>query len=115
MNAVGRGNEYNEDLFRCSIETYPFVALVSSIDGKLLGYISAFSDGAFSAKLVELAVHPDAQRLGIGRVIISAVEYVHRNIPVYVKPLGKAKDFFLTCGYKFPATEMTVLYNRNVD
>lgn len=77
------------------------------------GYVSAFSDRTFSTMLGELVVHPLAQRKGIGHALLSAVENEFKGVPVYVKPLGEAKNFFVACGYRAPAIEMQVLFKRN--
>jgi GNAT superfamily N-acetyltransferase len=113
MDSVGWGSDYPEELVRRSIMAYPFVAHACRKDGKLLGYVSAFSDQAFSTMLGELVVHPEAQGQGIGRALLLAAEQAFPGIPIYVKPLPEAKEFFLACGYKYPAKEMTVLFKRN--
>lgn len=63
--------------------------------------------------LGELVVYPDAQRLGIGRALLDAVQQEFRGVPVYVKALGDARHFFEACGYRRPSTEMSVLYYPN--
>ncbi len=113
LEAVGWGGDYPEELVVRSIAAYPFVAHARSSTGKLLGYISAFSDGAFSTMLGELIVHPDARRYGIGRSLLLAVEQAFPNVPVYAKPLPEAEAFFRACGYKSPAKEMRLLFKRN--
>lgn len=113
MGAVGWGSGYSEELVRRSLKAYPFVAYARSPSGLLVGYASAFSDRAFSTMLGELVVHPEVQRQGIGRSLLFAVEVEFPGVPVYVKPLGSAKHFFLACGYRVPAVEMQVLVNRN--
>jgi len=113
MESVGWGKNYPDELVLRSIMAYPFIAHARSKNGKLLGYISAFSDQAFSTMLGELVVHPEAQSQGIGRALLLAVEHAFPGIPIYVKPLAEAKEFFLACGYKSPAREMTVLFKRN--
>jgi GNAT superfamily N-acetyltransferase len=59
--------------------------------------------------LGELVVRPNAQRLGMGRAVIGAVEDVFPGIPVHVKALGEAKRLFEACGYRPPPSEMTVM------
>jgi GNAT superfamily N-acetyltransferase len=113
MASVGWGSDYSEELVQRSLAAYPFVAHARSENGVLLGYVSAFSDRAFSTLLGELAVHPEAQRKGIGRALLSAVETEFVGVPVYVKPLGEAKRFFSACGYRAPTVEMQVLFKRN--
>ena len=113
MKSVGWGSDYSEEFVQRSLAAYPFVAHARSESGVLLGYVSAFSDRAFSTMLGELAVHPEAQRKGIGQALLSAVETEFTGVPVYVKPLGEAKLFFSACGYRAPAVEMQVLFKRN--
>ncbi|WP_158291762.1 GNAT family N-acetyltransferase [Lampropedia puyangensis] len=113
MESVGWGSHYSEELVQRSLAAYPYVAYVRSDSGALWGYVSAFSDHAFSTMLGELVVHPLAQGKGIGRALLSAVESEFTGIPIYVKPLGDAKRFFVACGYRAPAIEMQVLFKRN--
>lgn len=113
MESVGWGSGYDEEIVRRSITAYSFVAHVRSESGVLWGYVSAFSDCAFSTMLGELVVHPIAQRMGIGQALLSAVENEFPGVPVYVKPLGEAKHFFVACGYRAPSVEMQVLFKKN--
>ncbi len=113
MSVIGWGSDYPEELVRRSLSAYPLVAHARSPSGMLLGYVSAFSDHAFSTMLGELVVHPEAQRKGIGRALLGVVERQFAGVPVYVKPLGVAKEFFLSCGYRVPSVEIQVLFNRN--
>jgi GNAT superfamily N-acetyltransferase len=113
MESVGWGSDYSEELVLRSLAAYPFVAHARSEGGVLLGYVSAFSDRAFSTMLGELVVHPEAQRKGIGHALLAAVETEFTGVPIYVKPIGEAKHFFVACGYHAPAIEMQVLFKRN--
>ena len=113
MESVGWGAAYPEGAVHRSIDAYPFIAHARSTSGELVGYVSAFSDVAFSTMLGELAVHPKAQGQGVGRALLMAVERAYPGVPVYVKPLGaQARAFFLACGYQAPAVTMQVLYKR---
>lgn len=113
MESVGWGSYYSEELVQRSLAAYPFVAHARSENGVLWGYVSAFSDRAFSTMLGELVVHPLAQRMDIGRALLCAVETEFMGVPVYVKPLGEAKHFFVACGYRAPAVDTQVLFKRN--
>lgn len=113
MESVGWGSDYAAEAVMRSLAAYPFVAHARGMDGELLGYVSAFSDGAFSTMLGELAVHPKAQGRGIARALLFAVERAYPGIPIYVKALGEAKEFFLSCGYRAPAADMTVLFKQS--
>ncbi len=113
MESIGWGSDYSEELVQRSLAAYSLVAHARSESGVLWGYVSAFSDSAFSTMLGELVVHPLAQRKGIGHALLSVVENEFAGVPVYVKPLGGAKHFFVACGYRAPAIEMQVLFKRN--
>ncbi len=110
MESVGWGSGYDEAAFASTSRAYPLIAHARSDEGMLLGYVSAFSDGAFSTMLGELLVHPSARSSGIGRSLLRTVEAEFPGIPIYVKALGEAKRFFEACGYRRPRTEMTVLF-----
>ena len=113
MRAVGWGEGYAPDTVARSLAAYPFIAHARSAAGQLLGYVSAFSDRAFSTMLGELVVDPGHARRGIGRALLATVEAEFPGVPVYVKPLGEAHHFFRACGYKPPCTPMQVLFKRN--
>lgn len=113
MESVGWGSDYSDQLVSRSIAAYPFVAHARSETAALLGYVSAFSDRAFSTLIGELVVHPEVGKEGIGRALLTAVEQEFPGVPVYVKPFDTALGFFLACGYRAPAREMRVLFKRN--
>jgi ribosomal protein S18 acetylase RimI-like enzyme len=108
---IGWGQHSAEQLQR-SVDAYPFVAHARTDTGMLVGYVSAFSDEVFSTMLGELAVHPKYQRQGIAAKLLARVEARFPNAPVYIKALGEAKSFFISCGYKTPRTELTVLFKK---
>jgi GNAT superfamily N-acetyltransferase len=113
LHAVGWGNGYTEHLVLQSLAAYPFIAHARTISGNLVGYVSAFSDCAFSTMLGELVVHPHWQRQGVGRALLLAVEQRYSHVPVYVKALGSAGEFFSACGYQRSSEPMQVMFNRN--
>jgi len=113
IQAVGWGVGCDQSAFDRSSSAYPLVAHASGFDGQLLGYVSALIDGVYSTMLGELIVRPTHQRMGIGRALLAQVEATYPNVPIYVKALGSAKLFFESCGYRRPASEMTVLYKKN--
>ncbi len=110
MESVGWGAGYQEDDVRQSINAYPFIAHARSAAGEMVGFVSAFSDGAFSTMMGELVVHPAAQGHGVGRALLKAVDSAYPGVPVYAKPVNAAAAaFFLACGYRVPKAPMHVL------
>lgn len=112
MSAVGWGEAtgYPTEVVEWSLSAFPFVAHARDGQGRLLGYVSAFSDGAFSAFIGELVVHPSVQRHGIGRRLLEAVESYSKAVPIYVKPFADVEGFFLKQGYRRAMRPMTVLF-----
>lgn len=111
MVAAGWG-EHDETAFVRSYAAYPLVVHARADDGAMVGYLSAFSDGAFSTMLGELVVHPAVQGMGIGRALMQRVEQAFPGVPIYVKAMGQAKHFFAACGYRKPKAEVTVMFKR---
>jgi len=76
MDAVGWGSieEYDLREIENSIESYTFVAHIRDEMGLLVGYVSAFSDKAFSIFIGELVVRPEFQGKEIGRQLLETVE-----------------------------------------
>jgi GNAT superfamily N-acetyltransferase len=96
-----------------SLHAYPYVAHARADDGALVGYVSAFSDNAFSVFIGELVVRVDHRRRGIGSALLRAVEERYTGIPVYVKPFSDAEAFFERNGYRRASRPMSVLFKRN--
>ena len=115
MAAVGWGSAMDYDATKVSrsIDSYPFVAHARASDGALVGYVSAFSDGAFSTFVGEIVVHPQFQGQGVGSLLLAAVEAQYRGVPVYAKPFRDQKDFFLRNGYREASRPMTVVFKTN--
>ncbi len=110
--SVGWGDGYEEEMIQRSIQAYPLVAHARDAKGVLVGYVTAFSDGAFSTMLGELAVHPAVQRQGVGKALLTIVEARFPGVPIIVKALGDAKKFFEACGYRIPNAEVTSMFKK---
>lgn len=109
-DAAGWSGNEDAAAFQRSYAAYPLVVHARDADGRIVGYVSAFSDGAYSTMLGEVLVRRDAQGHGIGRAMMERVEQEWPGVPVYVKAMGDATHFFQACGYKKPRVEMTVLF-----
>lgn len=117
LSSVGWGDEadYDPDALRRSVAAYPIVAYCRDAGGGLIGYVSAFSDGAFSTFIGELVVRPDFQRKGIGSALLALVVEKCRDVPIYANPFEHCRDFFLKKGFRIPARAMSVVSMRNAD
>lgn len=114
MGAAGYGREgdYDKDVIERSLAAYPFVAYAQNDQGQLLGYVSAFSDGAFSTFIGELVVRPDAEDAGIGPELLRRVERRYPGIPIYAHAFAEEQSFFIRNGYRVARRPMTVLFKQ---
>lgn len=82
-----------------AIQGTTFIAHARDEKGKLLGYVSALSDGVFTTFVDMVLVRPEAQRHGIGRALVKAVETHFQGVPMYAMPFTDLHEFFLKLGY----------------
>lgn len=115
MASVGWGDEadYDPAIVQRSISAYPIVAYCRDSNGVLVGYVSAFTDGAFSTFVGELVVRPAFQRKGIGSALLALVVEQCHGIPIYATPFEDTQEFFLERGFRIPKRVMSVVSMRN--
>jgi predicted N-acetyltransferase YhbS len=95
-----------------SLSAYPCKICARTETGDLVGYASVFSDEVMTTMLGELIVHPQHRRAGVGTGMMTLLESIYPNAPVYVKALGESKLFYAHLGFKAPNAEMTVLFKK---
>lgn len=115
MASVGWDNEsdYDSSAIERSLAAYPVIAYCRDADGLLTGYVSAFTDGAFSTFVGELVVRPSHQRRGIGSALLAYIVAQCHGIPVYATPFQDNEPFFLNRGFRLPERLMSVVALRN--
>ncbi len=115
LGSVGFGSasDYDEESLSRSISGSAFAAYALDSTGKLVGYLSALSDGVFTAFVDMVIVHPSFQKEGIGKALVETVEKHFAGIPIYVMPFDDQKVFFEKQGYRIPGRPMQALSKRN--
>ncbi|HZW24143.1 MAG TPA: GNAT family N-acetyltransferase [Gallionella sp.] len=115
MASVGWGDEtdYRPEVLLRSMAAYPLVAHCRDASGQLVGYVTAFTDGAFSTFIGELVVRPQFQRQGIGSALLEVIVEKCRGIPIYGTPFEDTREFFLARGFQEPKRAMSVVSMRN--
>jgi len=106
LQLVGMAH-YDPDVHRRAFEashTRVFVYL----DGRLIGFGRAISDGVYQAAVYDVAVIPEFQKKGIGTVIMKNIldSLSSCNIILYASP-GK-EDFYRTLGLRKMRTGMAL-------
>ena len=110
----GTEGDYDVTIIEKSLSSYPMIAYCRDSDGLLIGYISAFTDGAFSTFVGELVVRPTYQRQGIGSALLVMIVEKCRGVPVYAIPFQGTEKFFLNRGFRAPERPMSVVSMCNV-
>jgi predicted N-acetyltransferase YhbS len=113
LNVAGWGgmdSDVYAEKVRRSWQFYETV-IFAKADGILVGYATAYSDGAFSSGMGELVVHPNYRRRGIGRALMRIVQEKYVGVPFYIKTFQGNEAFFESCGFKL-RSNMVVLSKR---
>ncbi len=105
------GMAYEEpDVHKKAFEASHTVVFVYK-DSQLMGFGRALSDGAYQAAVYDVAVVPEFQKMGIGRMIMEKIlERLHGcNIILYARP-GK-EEFYGKLGLRKMKTGMALFRN----
>ncbi|MSR58243.1 MAG: GNAT family N-acetyltransferase [Planctomycetaceae bacterium] len=68
---------------------------------RLAGIVRAWSDGARDGYICDLAIHPDYQRLGIGRELLDRVVASNRQVQFVLRASEIARDYYRHIGWEF--------------
>lgn len=106
LQLVGMAH-YDPDVHRRAFEASGTAVFVY-LDGRLIGFGRAISDGVYQAAVYDVAVIPEFQKKGIGTVIMKNIldSLSSCNIILYASP-GK-EDFYRTLGLRKMRTGMAL-------
>lgn len=79
---------------------------------KLIGTGRAISDGAYQATLYDIAVLPEYQDKGIGRIIVEEIQKKLTNINIILYANTTAENFYRRLGYSKMLTAMAKFNNE---
>jgi ribosomal protein S18 acetylase RimI-like enzyme len=93
------GSGRNPERLQCAIRNSDRV--YSAWDGdRLVGLVNAFSDGALTAYIHYLLVHPEYQRQGIGKQLLTLMLDHYRNFHrMVLVSESDTIDFYRKCGF----------------
>ena len=95
---------FSNSLFKCFVYD----------DTRLVGAGRALADGADCSYLCDVAVHPEFQRLGLGKAVIATLKELsagHRKIILYARP--GTEGFYKKLGFRRMCTAMAVFANED--
>ena len=96
------GWDRSEGTYRDILKRHYAYYTVREADGRLIGYLSVLSDGISNAFLLDLMVHPDYQRQGIGKEFVqTAIRDMKKDgircVQVTFDP--ELEEFYARCGF----------------
>ena len=67
---------------------------------KLVGILRGWTDGAFHGYICDLAVHPDYQKLGIGKELLNKASSLNRNVELILRSSKIASEYYKYIGWQ---------------
>ena len=109
LKTVGMGY-HDPDVHRSAFEASHTTVFIYHAD-RLIGFGRAISDGEYQAGIYDVAVSPESQRKGVGKVIMQAIldRLSHCNVILYASP-GK-EGFYRKLGFRGLKTGMAMFTN----
>ena len=89
-----------------ALQGYALTTSARTIDGRLIAWTSVVSDNVRHAFLLDVMVHPEFQKKGIGRaVVLRAIEEMHeRGVTAFhVDCAAENALFYAKCGFQMCA------------
>lgn len=112
-SSVGWTRHTNE-IIKQVFEASNVIALVT-VNGRIIGFGRAMTDGAFNAAIYDVIVHPEFQKQGIARQIMEYLLDKLSNIScVHLISTSGNEDFYKKLGLKRIKTGMARYLNLNL-
>jgi ribosomal protein S18 acetylase RimI-like enzyme len=104
--AVGWGTaeQYRMGLVRDALDNTMLLVQARTEDGQLVGMARVFGDGHVVSHLSEIVVHPEYQRIGVGRAMLDLIKKECQGTALYVDGLRPNADYFVGADFEQPAT-----------
>jgi ribosomal protein S18 acetylase RimI-like enzyme len=75
-----------------------YVLLATRQCGEIIGYIRVLSDGARSTWIPEVVVHPEYQRKGLGKELVSTAMKQFHHTTIFLAAFPGHEKFWMQCG-----------------
>jgi ribosomal protein S18 acetylase RimI-like enzyme len=106
--------KHTKEIIRQVFEASNVVALVT-VNGRIIGFGRAMTDGVFNAAIYDVIVHPEFQKQGIARQIMEYLLEKLSNIScVHLISTSGNEDFYKKLGLKRIKTGMARYVNPNL-
>ena len=81
-------------------------------DGKVVGALRAFSDNVVETHILDIAIHPDYIKEGIGSLLMDTIFKEYKNTIIYTKSLNESCDFFSKIGMRDRSSQLKVYVKK---
>jgi len=110
--AVGWGDA-DDDEGKIQAALVNTMCVIQAIDrnGTLIGLARLFGDGIIHTSLAEIVVHPNWQRRGVGRAMLSKASEVCAGTAIFLETFRGQEHFFESCGF-VARPQMVVMSRR---
>jgi len=106
--------KHTKEIIRQVFEASNVIALVT-VNGRIIGFGRAMTDGVFNAAIYDVIVHPEFQKQGIARQIMEYLLNKLSNIScVHLISTSGNEDFYKKLGLKRIKTGMARYLNPNL-
>ncbi|MES2766610.1 MAG: GNAT family N-acetyltransferase [Bacteroidota bacterium] len=96
----GKAEEYSEETVIRAFKNTQICISARNDEGKLLGFVRVLTDYAFNATIADIVVHPDFQKLGVGRALMEEAKKQLGSTAIFLEAMPQNEEFFKKCGFK---------------
>ncbi|HEU5088675.1 MAG TPA: GNAT family N-acetyltransferase [Roseiflexaceae bacterium] len=75
-------------------------ALVAEVEGLVVGFVRAISDGAVTTYIAELLVAPEWRAIGVGLALVDACQAVAQGTRLDLLSMPRAVEFYRRAGFQ---------------
>jgi ribosomal protein S18 acetylase RimI-like enzyme len=102
-------NDYSTRTIKAAINNTTFVVYAKNENQELIGLARVFSDQFLNTYIVDLLIHPDYQKLGIGKKLVQKIKEKFKHTVILLETFDRNRKFFRKCGFK--EQKLLVFYN----
>jgi ribosomal protein S18 acetylase RimI-like enzyme len=107
----GEADDYDEGKVQAALANTMCVIQAADRNGKLIGFARLFGDGVIHTSLAEIIVHPNWQRRGVGRAMLSKACELCAGTAIFLETFRGQECFFEGCGFT-AKSHMVVMSRR---
>lgn len=96
----GKKVDYEENSIKLMIINTSAIIYSRDEHGLLIGLARVFSDFVITTYIAEIAVRPDYQSQGVGRLLMEKVNAEFKNTSIFFDSLPNAERFSEKCGFR---------------